>query len=537
MILCICGSSRHVEASESKAAVEAYRRNANAVTAIAAAESLRDAGNVGQAANLAEQCLAYADQRGAHGRALRLLHALKWPLRDAGFGMVELRVDPAHASVAVDEQTFGPRRGRYRCWFSSGSHQLLVVLSGFTSVERVITAQVGETRQYQATLKDIRPAMLVIDVAPVTAEIWIDGAYAGLSTKRSFAITRGRRLLEARADGHTSYTDALDLAPNQTLEIQITLERTGAIRRARSTASDVPRQLTPLELANRGERHRVGQRPLERLRQRGITPIGSGDSTDAKPVAPSETADGEPPPPRESPPVDDDGGRDSGDAPQDFGGNGDPGAAIDSDVSSADSADSAAGEGVSGLLKGVIWSGIGVVLIGGGVGTAIYGAGTTETANDLRVGNKGYVDYYQQGATLAYAGYGVAGIGAIAAGVGGFYLFGSDGLRRGGKGGVLISAGALAAATGGYLVLRSTQAAAVAEGFAFGDPRYDARIEGAQSTWRAGVVAAGVGGVAAIAGLYMLLSKPGGAVYADGGLRLLPQLAPGQRGAALVLDW
>lgn len=499
--------------------IAAYNRRPRSGVAMSIAESFLESKSVGAAANWAERALLLPDSGGAHARALRLLERAKWALRDSGFGRVEIYVSPARATLRIDDQVFLPTAPRYRVWLPNGSHQMHVSLAGFTTAEQVVSARAGEERTVRASLSDIRPATLTILVYPVTAEIWIDGAYAGLSTRKTFSAKAGRRLLEARADGYVSYTDALDLEPNAKQRIEISLERAGALRRGRPAASNVDRPLTPLERANRGERHNLGARPHDRLRSRDPRPHMSGGAQDARPNEREEAPEDAPPPPRETeaappPPAPIDAEPEPEPTPSD------PGAGIDAGVSS--------GGPMSGaMLKGLIWSGVGVTLIGAGVGVALYGVSQAQVANDLSLGNSGYGDYYDYGATMTYAGYGVAGVGAIATGIGIKYLFGKDGLPRRSKGLLLLGSGAVAAGIGGWLMQSATTAASAAADMPLRDPRYDAAFDAAEANWRAGAISAGVGGVALLAGAWMAITGNGGRTAA---LELVPEIGRQRQG-------
>ncbi|MEY3012800.1 MAG: hypothetical protein RIT45_1535 [Pseudomonadota bacterium] len=520
--------------------IRRFNQRPRAALAMQIAEGYVAAGKVGPAANWSERALALPDSDRAHARALRLLEQSKWALRDAGFGAVSVTVSPERAQLRIDDQLFLPARARYRIWLPSGSHQLHVSLAGFSTDERVLSARAGEERTYAVKLADTRPATLEVRVYPVTAEIWIDGAYAGLSTQRTFSVKAGRRLFEARADGYTSYTDALDLEPNGRRVIEAQLERVGAVRRGRPAASNVARDLTPLERANRGERHRLGSRPHDRLRSRDPRPHVSGSADDAKPRGLDDDPGAPPPPsprggdagPEPERPDASDAPDPEHDAPAE-----DPGAGIDAGVSQDVGGGGDGGGGpASSILKGVIWAGAGAALVGAGVGVAIYGVTAAQTANDLRLGHGSYTDYYDYGATMTYAGYGVAGLGAVATGVGMVYLFGKDGLSRNTKGMLLLGGGVAAAGVGALLMNTAASVATDAGELPLRDPRYDATFDGAEASWRAGIISAGVGGVAALAGAYLLLTRSSGGTVA-GDFDLLPTVGPQQRGAAFLLHF
>lgn len=80
-----------------------------------------------------------------------------------------------------------------------------------------------------------------------------------------------------------------------------------------------------------------------------------------------------------------------------------------------------------------------------------------------------------------------------------------------------------------------TAAAAAAE-LPIRDPRYDATFDGATNSWRAGAISAGVGGVAVLAGAWLLLKSGSSGRFAEG-LQLLPTVGRGERGMALLLPF
>lgn len=510
------------------AALSRYNRAPSSTLAMEVAEAQRKRGNVASAANWAERALVAPDQNDVHKRAEAMLRDLRWPLRDANVGRVEIFAQPAMASIVVDDVPLLPRRARYRVWLRSGSHQLIASMTGFSGEDRIIDAKAGEERVVNVKLIDVRPASIQVEVQPVTSEVWIDGVYAGLSTRRSFSVRAGRRMIEIRADGFEPYTDTLDLVPDQQRLVTVTLERAGAMRRNRPTASNVDRPLTPLELANRGERHELGHRPHDRLRSKGTRPEVSGSAADAQPKGDDDGEDDEAPSkPRSSQPEPSDPGSRGGDdgGGSDDGGSDDGGS--DGGGDGGSSGEPAPSSPTSSTFKGVLWAGMGALLVGGGVATALIGVQQAQTANAMRVGASGYADTYSKGETLTYTGYGIAGAGAIALGVGGVYLFGRDGLSRTGRGLLLIGLGAAASGTGGWLMLSSVRVGEAANDLALYDKRYDAAFDSAVGTWRVGAVSAGVGALAVLGGVWTLLGSDNPAQQAQ----LLPSFGGGFAGA------
>ena len=475
--------------SQEQSQIDAYDRSPSSSAAIRIAEQLRARGSVPGAANWAERALACPNQGGSHRRASALLRELHWPLRDADTGLVEFHVDPPHALLTVDDVSFLPRRSHYRVWLRSSSHQVLATLAGYATEELMVDAKAGETRSQRIRLQDMRPAVLELDVKPVTAEVWIDGVYQDLSTRRTFQLRAGQRMLEVKAEGFLPWTDSWVLAPAERKRLDVQMERAGALRRNRPTASNAERQLSPLELANRGERHELGHRPLDRLRHDAGRPEVSGSAEDAKPQkgeAGGAQAPGGPAAPNATPVVPDD-------SPVEVA------LGADEQVESPSAP-------LSAITKGALLLGTGAVFASVGAGMVLYGISEAQAATEAAVQQTAYRARYDAAANLVYAGYGAVGAGAIAAGVSSLYLFGSDGLGRAGRGWLLAGVGAATAAVGATVMVQAGGAAEAANAFATGDPRYSSMIDGAPSAWQAGLAAAIVGGCLAAGGTWLLVS-------------------------------
>ncbi len=495
--------------AQERSQIEAFDRSPTSNAAIVIAVQLRARGNVPGAANWAERALACPNQDSAHRRASALLRELHWPLRDAEAGLVEIQVHPPHALLTVDDVPFLPKRAHYRIWLRSGSHQVLATLAGFATEELIVDAKAGETRSQSIRLRDMRPAVLELDVRPVTGEVWVDGMYQGLSTRRVFQVRAGQRLLEIKADGFMPWTDTWVLAPAERRRVDAQLERAGALRRNRPTASNADRPLSPLELANRGERHELGHRPIDRLRHEGGRPQVSGSAEDAKP----RNEDGEGAPALDSP----------------TSPNATPALPSDAPVEVALGADEqveAPSSPMSSIAKGALWLGTGAAFAAVGAGMVLYGIGEAQAATEAAVQQKAYRARYDAAANLVYAGYGAVGAGAIAAGVSSLYLFGSDGLGRAGRGWLLAGVGTATAAVGAAVMLQAGAAATSADAFSSGDPRYGAIIDGATSAWQAGLAAAVVGGCLAAGGTWLLM-VPGQVQEAQATPTLLPMAGGG----------
>ncbi len=524
----------------SKAEIQAFNARPRAAVALRRAKAYAQQGRAGKAVNWAERAVWCRDSTAAQrAAAAKLQERLKWRLRDAGFGVVEVQVGPEGAVLSVDGQVFRPLRTLYRLWLPKGSHQLEVKKPDFHTFRSIITAKPGETRPLRVQLSYAVQPVVTFLVKPVTAEIWRAKDFLGFSTKRTFTLPAGKSLIEVRAPGYTSWVRTLTLKAGDKRTYRLFLDRAVTKGKSRPSASNVQRKLTPLELANRGERHRLGRRPVDAPRHRVYRGAGGApepmkqSKPDWKKVdgkggsAPASDADEPPPPP------DDDGG-DEGDLGDDGGdvGGGDSGG-------EAGGADTSVSGTLSNATKGWIYSGIGLALLAGGAGTSIYGVAQANDANGLPLGSSAYDSTYAAATNMTYAGYGSAGVGAISLVVGGFYLFSEGGLSRRGRGFYLLGTGLVTGLVGGWLVLDAVQSAETANSLPLRHHTYDTRFDGAESNWRAGVIAGGVGGVVALVGAWMALTGGDGGDSADAGswwdkATLMPTLGPRRAGLALT---
>ena len=208
-------------------------------------------------------------------------------------------------------------------------------------------------------------------------------------------------------------------------------------------------------------------------------------------------------------------------------------------------ADSGGGSGGrSSVFKGMLWSGLGVALIGGGVTISLLSVAGAHELHTRSLGYSRYDEFYDQYERDTLIGYGVAGIGAATLVVGGLYLFGDRGLSRGGKGWLLTSLGVVAGGVGGYLILDSVAQGDAANALPVNDKNYTPNFDGAERTWWTGVAAASVGGAVAAVGLYLAMSKGSSSAGAHQGdpspwrhVAFLPSVGPDSTGAALHLRW
>lgn len=510
---------------------KAYNQAPKAKAALAIARRYLKQRRHSKAVNWANRAANCPDASGAiRAEASRIEFKLRWLLHDQGFGVVDIQLTPNNATVTLDGQLFRPAGRLVRVWLPNGSHQLEVKKTRYHTVRKIITAKAGETRSVSVSMAYAIPPQVTFVVQPPNAEVWLGRDFLGFSKGRTFSLPAGKSLIEVRAHGYVSWVRTLDMKAGDKRKWKLFLTKSGASTRSRAAASNIQRGLTPLELANRGERHRLGKRP------------GSGRAS-TKTFHGSGQAPDQPPPSANLPDWQKKGAPSSGapaaDAPTSTPINMDGiddgnGAGVDAGVSTAPFSDAA---------KGWIYTGIGVALVAGGVGASAYGVSQAEYANGLSLGHSQYSSYYDNAANLTYAGYGSAGIGLISMVVGGMYLFSETGLSETERGLFVVGTGGVTAAAGAWLILNAVATAEAANALPMRHYTYNTNFDGAEANWLVGVVAAGVGSAVVIAGAVLLLTSDSGNI-ADSGAeswfartQVLPTFGPGQAGASLTLSW
>ncbi len=516
----------------------AFNKRPRARTAMAMARSYLSQRRHGRAVNWANRAVNCADATPSiRAEATRMERDARWQLHDLGFGLVEVRVTPTTAELTVDGQQFRPASARFRIWLPGGSHQLEVRSTGYHDVRKIITAKAGEQRRLNiALVYAVRP-IVRFKVAHVNAEVWLSKDFMGFTGGRAITLPVGKSLIEIRAPGYASWVRTLTLAAGEKRTIAVVLDRAIMRGHNRTTASNVRRELTPLERANRGERHRLGHRPGP-TRERRKAYHGSGEAPN---VATSEgpawrkvvTAGGGQPSVHVPPPT-----RTEATGPSDTAssGGGEVGGGADGAVTAT---------AFSSAAKGWMYTGIGVALVAAGVTGSVMGVGQAQTANGLSLGDAGYDSAYNDAANLTYAGYGAAGIGLASMFVGGLYLFAEDGLSRSGRGWFLVGTGLATGLAGAWLVTDAIATAKTANGLPIRHFSYDTNFDGAEANWRVGVVAAGVGGAVVLTGAWLLLTREGSAAAeADrdepswlARASFTPTFWAGSAGARLTLAW
>ncbi len=497
------------------------------------AEHLASKGQVGKAVNWAEQArVTPGASARVRSQAVSLQRRLRWRLIDAGYGVTELSVFPADSQVSIDERIFEPRRMRYRIWLPGGSHQLVVTRSNYAPYRSIITAKTDEVRSVTVNLANNLPPRLVFKTNPKNAEVWVSRRFMAFANRGPIEMPIGKSIVEVRAPGRLPWVGTLELIGGQQRTISIKLMTTAETYEVRRRHPDVKRRLTPLELANHGDRHNLGKRPLDGSQGRifrGKNARSSAQESSAQDLPPasfgaqsrpslaSESAESVPAP---MPAIETE-----------------PAAAVEASIEQV----SYASTPMSAMTKGWIYSGIGLAFIAGGAAAAIYGANQALVANDLPLGHSQYQSYYGYASNLTFAGYGAAGIGVASLVVGGVYLFGDKGLSRRAMGWSLCTLGSITAAVGSWLVLDSVNLASQANALASNDYRYAGNYQSAQANWLAGVVALGAGGLSAALGVYFALNnsatRSAQSAVRPVQISLSPMVSRGRSGASLTMQW
>lgn len=505
-------------------------------------------GRPAKAMNWAERAAACGDAtKATTARTHRLRNELRWQLTDKGYGIVNLHIAPAGADVEIDDQLMRPAREHYVIWMPAGTHHMRVRLADHGTVDRIISAARGEKRRVDIHLAVTRPPRIEPHIEPASAEIWIDSVRVGHGRSRAITTTEGSHLIQVRASGFVPWTRTVRLQLGDIVPLTVTLERHASERRAPRLASTVDRTLNRHELAAGGARHRVGvpstRDPARVTVERpggggGVAPPNGNDRGEDAPERPSGgdaggggAPDGARPEPPE--PDDRDLGSDSEDVPEPPAGG-----AADAGVTDGATAGSRA-------TRGWLLGGGGLLVAAGGVVWTILNVADAQYANDLKPGHKSYADYYSTVKTQTYAGYGVVGAGVALAGVGGWYLMGAGGTSRAGKGLFLSLCGAVAAGTGGYLLLGSQAGLDAALQYGTNDPRRAAALDAVYASYDAGLYAAIGGGALAAVGLYVMMtggSATSTAMVDDAGgparsVQLTPTITSDLSGASLTLRW
>ena len=536
-LLGLCGSVPAFAAEDE----DAFRAQPTAATAVRLAREALARGNPARAINWAERAARSPGLTpDASGWIGKLRADLRWRLADDGFGALQVNVRPAAATVTVDGHDLLVRTGAHLVWLKEGSHHIHVSAADHSDVEEIVETARGERRAVDVALVMTRLPVVVIDVQP-ECDVWIDGSFAGPSTRKRFSVKPGPRIVELRRAGWRSFVKELTLTVGEVRPMAVQLESSHVGEGPRHTASTVDRPLTERELGAQAERHTIGTAPsVDSPLDAGL---GLGKKTAAaQPGAQAGerprtgpapgVADGVRSPAREAPDVTAPTPNPPAPAPSD-------GASLAASlVGSAPDAEPAAAPW-SAATKGWLWAGPGLAVAAGGVGLAVFGARQAETANqEIPRGAEQYAAAYDQAKKATYLGYAAASVGVVATSVGAWYLVGRDGLSRKGKGWATALLGVAASGIAGWLYWDARTLTIQANELAPGDGDYDRRFDVAQQqAWTAyGVGAGGVLLVGTGAWLAATSARTAGSLAAP--LRRVAILpAPGGSSVTFLATW
>jgi len=150
---------------------------------------------------------ATATSEGRAARPTRLMIT-----SDAEDARISLDDGPASPSPAIQEVTPGP-------------HRVRVEATGFTPIERVVTALPGELILSEVALREL-PASLIV-VSSADAELYVDGRFVGHGgAHATFALPSGAHTLTVTQPGRRIAQRALLLRRGETLQVELPLEVT-----------------------------------------------------------------------------------------------------------------------------------------------------------------------------------------------------------------------------------------------------------------------------------------------------------------------
>ena len=489
---------------------------------IARAALARD--QVAKAMNWAERVPQAAGATAAQLAWLNKMRTdLRWRLNDAGVAPVQIRVTPASADLLIDGAHVPFHTGMHTLWLPEGVHQLEAIAVDFVTVTQSIGARRGEREVYVVEMEPSRPPELIVHMTP-DGDVVVNGALLGSSTKIRFVVSSGRHLVELRAKGYIQWTQEITLKTGDVKHLDVQLKAIvppidPALARR---AHQIDRPLLPSEVAEQtlrtiarpdvagsgldrelGARANVDAASPEAQRKARETATAKVGSSAPKPdeaaaqAAPAATAE----PKQEA--------KASGERREEAARPAPAAAARSEPEERVSERPSAPSPGLSRATKGWIYGGAGVAALGAGLVLAYLGAKDAETANQLPRGSNTYSDDYQAAAGKTYLGYGAAGLGAVGIGVGSYYLFGSGGLSRKGKGWVVTTLGTLTAAAGAWLVLDAVALGkATDQDLSPSNPEYTRRFDLAVRNRWIGIGVGGAGAALVGTGIALLATAP-----------------------------
>jgi len=116
-------------------------------------------------------------------------------------GMLSLQLTPPTAGVELDGSPT-PVTGGVPMAVDCGAHRLKVSAPGFQPAVLAVEVAAGRTTSVPVSLAVLSTGSLAIDVAPVTAQVWMDDQVLGIGP-RQLDVAAGPHTLRATLDGYS----------------------------------------------------------------------------------------------------------------------------------------------------------------------------------------------------------------------------------------------------------------------------------------------------------------------------------------------
>ena len=465
---------------------------------------------------------------------------LRWVLRDEGFGNLVVTVHPPDAALAVDGKEVFPRTSMHSLWLPEGSHDLAAAAADHEGAQQIVSVAREEKRTAAIVLHLSRPPVLLLKVRQ-QGDVWVDNVFVGESRKQRFLLTPGVHVVEVRAPTLRPWMREVSLAPGETRSYDVDLAAIADANVPRTPrASTVNRPLLPGEYARPGVLQDPGSEAKSGTPQLAdFNRISAKSSLGAPNTATPETAPSKPveyAAAAEDVPV-----REVASSPVEL-----PPPVREAELTVA-AAPEAPSTPMARSTKGWLLAGAGVAVAGAGAATAVYAMNAAAHVDAvMKPTDPNYATDYSAAQRLAYIGYGVSAVGGASLIVGGYYLFGNEGLTRRGKGWTLTTMGVLTGGAGAYLLTSAMSAVAAANALPAKDPDYDRQYAAGSRT--ATIAYGTLGGAALLAGvgIYLVATDHGSHASASEGktseqsvasrLQWTPWIGKGA-GANLGLRW
>lgn len=137
-------------------------------------------------------------------------------------GHLALALNVADAEVFVDAAVVSGSGDRRALLLDPGTHTLRIVAAGHAEETRSVSALPGQSQSLTVTLRAL-PTRLLLALAPASVEVTLDGAARGLA--RTFDVAPGAHALRLSATGYLSIERRVDVAPGQSLTLDLALSR------------------------------------------------------------------------------------------------------------------------------------------------------------------------------------------------------------------------------------------------------------------------------------------------------------------------